>query len=140
MGDLPFPMHNTISYLTSSATSQMTSNLLNDRYIFDNIKNVWKDPGILLPLFSDIAPKTSYYKNKIFKNEIETIEKNPKLKVKYVLGAHTELQSNGNLNVLASGFGNNTPFMRFFINKTWPLNSVFINNYQGMVLSLIIKH
>ncbi len=145
------PLRNTISYLSASSASTMTANLVAGRPIFQDISNVWKDPGILIPLFADFGPRFSSVRDRIHQKNLLELQENPDITLSQFASTKTELLSNGNLNLesLYSGkipatisykvFGR-TYYKDISMLNTWYFNSIFIPNYSSIIQLYTTKY
>ena len=138
---------NTLSYLSGSITSHMTSNIMQGQSPFENFKSVFKDIGILLPLFADYAPRSKEFRLKLLSDEIEQGE-SKNVKFKKTRWSYSSLQDNGdmNLNTTLIFKENKTAFLfkghlKFKYKSTirQSVSKTFIPNYRSIIINLYLS-
>jgi hypothetical protein len=156
-----FPMHNILSYLAASSTSLIISNTLSGKKPFVNIGEIFKDPGLLLPIYADIGPRIPALRNYIHKNSLKELNNDNDKHIHGTTMSSTELSMNGDLILNSDAYGIQTihgqakypkitinPFtishgikhFSFNLPWLWEVKSLFIPNYKGLVRSLIISN
>jgi RHS repeat-associated protein len=93
---------NTLSYLGGSVASKSMSNILTGNTIFDDMDDIFKDPGLAIPLYADISCHSEYLRLKFAKKNNNT-DYEIKRTMKFLSMTYSD--DNGNLKMLCGGYG-----------------------------------
>ncbi|MDD2279313.1 MAG: hypothetical protein PHS05_09670, partial [Bacteroidales bacterium] len=138
-------MPNTLSYMASSTTSQITANILSGKRFFEEVDYGFNF-GVLIPMFADVS---SFIKPVILNVATRNNPKEYPIESVQKYITNTKLQPNGDLEMNSIVYGyeycaEGNWFSRagryYTISREWGfVSGPFISNYNSLIMSLILN-